>query len=79
MSKSLLVAAAAATAIALAGGVGPASAFIAGQSPVIAASQELGNTIEAKWKWKKWKKIPPGWAKGRKVGWRGGSRPPGQR
>jgi hypothetical protein len=69
--------------IALAGLTWPASAFVPGQSPLIAASQELGNTIEAKWKkekkWKKWKKIPPGWSRGRKVGWGGGSVPPGHR
>jgi hypothetical protein len=40
-------------------------------------------TVEAKWKmkWKKkkWKKIPPGWSRGRKVGWGGGRVPPGHR
>ena len=61
----------------------PSSAFLPGQSPVVAASQELSDTIGAKWKmkWKKkkWKKIPPGWSRGRKVGWGGGSVPPGHR
>jgi hypothetical protein len=28
-------------------------------------------------KWKKWKKRPPGWSQGRKVGWGHGSVPPG--
>jgi hypothetical protein len=62
-------------------GVGPGSAFIPGQSSVIAASQELITTIDVKKKWKskKWKKRPPGWDRGRKVGWRGGKVPPGQR
>jgi hypothetical protein len=60
---------------------GPGSTFILEQSSVIAASQELSNTIEVKkkWKFKKWKKRPPGWDRGRKVGWRGGRVPPGQR
>jgi hypothetical protein len=70
----------AAVIIALAGLPRPASAFVPGQSSLIVASQELSDTIEAKWKWKKkWKKIPPGWSRGRKVGWRGGSVPPGHR
>ena len=53
---------------------GPGSAFIFEQLSVIAASQELSNTIEVKWK-----KRPPGWDSSRKVGWRGGRVPPGQR
>jgi hypothetical protein len=72
MSKSVFVLATA-TAIAFAGLTEPAAAFIPGQSPMIAASQQLSDTIEVK----KWKKRPPGWSQGRKVGWRGGSVPPG--
>ena len=62
-------------------GAGPASAFIPGQSTVINASKELSGALEVKkkWKLKKWKKRPPGWDRGRKVGWRGGKVPPGQR
>ena len=75
MSKSVFVLATA-TAIAFAGLTELAAAFIPGQSPMIAASQQLSDTIEVK-KWKNWKKRPPGWSQGRKVGWRGGSVPPG--
>jgi hypothetical protein len=62
-------------------GTGRASAFVPGQSLVSVAAQDLGEVIEAKkkWKFKKWKKRPPGWDRGRKTGWRGGSVPPGQR
>jgi hypothetical protein len=74
MSKCVLVIATA-TGIAFVGWAGPAAAFIPGQSPLIVASQQLSDTIEVKWK--KWKKTPPGWSKGRKVGWGRGTVPPG--
>jgi hypothetical protein len=79
MKKSFLVVSVT-IGIALAG-ITPSSAFIPGQSPVVSASQQLDNIVEVKKKWKvkKWKKRPPGWDRGRKVGWRGGKVPPGQR
>jgi hypothetical protein len=80
MKRILVLTAAAAFALNLAG-VTPAAAFLPGQEGVISASQELRNTVEIKKKFKikKAKKYPPGWAMGRKVGWGGGSAPPGQR
>jgi hypothetical protein len=57
-----------------------ASAFLAGQSSVIAASQELDNSVQVKkkFKFKKAKGDPPGWSRGRKTGWGGLGMPPGQ-
>ena len=46
--------------------------------PVSTALQVSGprdDVVEVK---KKYKAAPYGWSQGRKVGWRGGSRPPGQ-
>jgi hypothetical protein len=62
-------------------GAGPASAFLPGQSPMIAASQESSNAIQVKkkFKFKKMKMRPPGWDRGLKIGWRGANVPPGQR
>ena len=60
-------------------GTGPAAAFLPGQSHLVIASQELGNAVEVKWKFKKAKMRPPGWDRGRKVGWRGFGVPPGHR
>ena len=77
MLKSFLVLTAA-TGFAL-GCAAPASAFLPNQSPMVSASKELTNTIEVKWKFKKAKTRPPGWDRGRKVGWRGFGVPPGQR
>jgi hypothetical protein len=49
-------------------GAGPASAFIPGQSTLIIASKGLSDVFEVKkkWKFKKWKKRPPGWLPGPK-------------
>ena len=60
-----------------------ASAFLPGQSSVIAASQELDNSVQVKKKFKKvkFKKAkgrPPGWDEGRKTGWGNLGMPPGQ-
>jgi hypothetical protein len=77
MLKSLIVLLAAAGLILAASQ--SASAFLPGQSPVIAAAQELGTAIEVKKKIKKFKKRPPGWDQGVKTGWGTGNVPPGQR
>jgi hypothetical protein len=54
----------------------PAAAFVPAQSGVATAATVIDDTIAVKRG--KWKKRPPGWDRGRKVGWRGGSMPPGQ-
>jgi hypothetical protein len=53
-----------------------ASAAMPAENAIAAAATVLGDTIAVQ---QKWKKRPPGWDRGRKVGWRGGSMPPGQR
>jgi hypothetical protein len=58
-----------------------AFAFVPAQSGVTGAAATLDDTIAVKSKrWKRHAKHRPyGWSRGRKVGWRGGSMPPGQR
>ena len=41
------------------------------------ASAGLDSTVQVKRS--ALKRTPPGWSRGRKVGWRGGHKPPGQR
>ena len=55
----------------------PGSAVVPVQGGIAAAATVIDDTIAVKRG--KWKKRPPGWDRGRKVGWRGGSMPPGQR
>lgn len=52
----------------------PAGAFVANQNGVAKAATAANTIIEVKRK----KGPPPGWHHGRKVGWHGHSRPPGQ-
>jgi len=55
----------------------PASAFISNQTGIAtAAAQATTNFIEVKRSLQKG--TPPGWHHGRKVGWHGRARPPGQ-
>lgn len=54
----------------------PADAFIANQNSVAQAATATNPTIEVKRSLHKG--TPPGWHHGRKVGWHGHSRPPGQ-
>jgi hypothetical protein len=54
-----------------------ASAAVPAQAGIAAAATVVDNTIAVKRA--KWKKRPPGWNRGRKVGWRGSGMPPGQR
>jgi hypothetical protein len=54
----------------------PAGAFVANQNGVTKATTATNAIIEVKRSpHKGW---PPGWSRGRKVGWHGHSRPPGQ-
>jgi hypothetical protein len=50
----------------------PAGAFISNQNGVATAAHATTNTIEVK-------RYPAGWHHGKKKGWHGASRPPGQR
>jgi len=74
MRKLLIVGGLAAGAFLLAP-VSGANAFLPGQTGVIGAAAAVDDVIQVK---RKKKARPPGWSRGRKVGWRGGRRPPGQ-
>jgi len=74
--RNLLFASLASGLLALAA-LTPASAVVPAQSGIATAAAEVGDMIAVKRG--TWKKRPPGWNRGRKVGWRGGSVPPGQR
>jgi hypothetical protein len=54
----------------------PADAFVANQNGVAKAATATNPIIEVKRS--PLKGTPPGWHHGRKVGWHGHSRPPGQ-
>ncbi len=54
----------------------PANAFVGNQQPVAKAAAGSAPIIEVKRAPSKGR--PPGWNHGRKVGWHGRSRPPGQ-
>ena len=54
----------------------PAGAFVANQNCVTKATTATNAIIEVKRSPHKGR--PPGWSHGRKVGWHGHSRPPGQ-
>ncbi len=56
--------------------VQPASAFLANQQQVVQAATAAAPIIEVKRAPSKGR--PPGWNHGRKVGWHGHGRPPGQ-
>jgi hypothetical protein len=53
----------------------PAAAFIGDQNGVAKAATATSPTIEVK---RSHKSRPPGWSHGRKTGWHGSKRPPGQ-
>ena len=53
-----------------------ANAFGPVQTGVSDAAAAMSDTIQVK---RKKSARPPGWSRGRKVGWRGGRTPPGQR
>ncbi|HTE76345.1 MAG TPA: hypothetical protein VK653_06335 [Xanthobacteraceae bacterium] len=55
----------------------PAGAFISNQTDIATVAQATTNTIEVKRSPQKG--TPPGWHHGKKKGWHGASRPPGQR
>jgi hypothetical protein len=55
----------------------PAGAFMANQDGVAKAATATNTTIEVKRSPHKGR--PPGWSHGRKVGWNGHGKPPGQR
>ncbi len=75
MCKILVIGAFAAGALVLTT-VAPASAFVYSQTEITNAAAAASSTIEVK---RKKTARPPGWSRGRKTGWRGGSKPPGQR
>ena len=75
MRKLLIAAALAAGAFAFVP-VTPASAFMPIQAGIADAAATVNDTIQVK---RKKHARPPGWSRGRKVGWRGGRTPPGQR
>ncbi len=54
----------------------PATAFTADQNGLAKAAAATSPTIEVKRS--PHKSRPPGWKQGRKTGWHGSSRPPGQ-
>jgi hypothetical protein len=54
----------------------PAGAFISNQNAIATAAQATTNTIEVKRSLQKG--TPPGWHHGKKTGWHGRGRPPGQ-
>jgi hypothetical protein len=55
----------------------PAAAFMANADGIAKAATATSTTIEVKRS--PHKSQPPGWSHGRKVGWHGHSKPPGQR
>jgi hypothetical protein len=56
--------------------VTPAKAFLPGQSQIVGAAAAVNGVVQVK---RHKAGRPPGWSRGRKVGWRGGHVPPGQR
>lgn len=75
MRKLLLVASLAAGALVIAP-IGSASAFVPVQTEIADAAAAMNDVIQVK---RKKSTRPRGWDRGRKVGWRGGRKPPGQR
>jgi hypothetical protein len=75
MRTLLLVSAVAVGAFAFAP-LSSASAFMPVQAGIADAAAAVSDTIQVK---RKKTARPPGWSRGRKVGWRGGRKPPGQR
>ena len=53
-----------------------ANAFLPGQTEIIGAAGAMNDIVQVK---RHKHARPRGWSRGRKVGWRGSSRPPGQR
>ena len=55
----------------------PDGVFISNQNGIATAAHATTNTIDVKRSLQKG--TPPGWHRGKKKGWHGASRPPGQR
>ena len=53
-----------------------ANAFVPVQTHIAGTAATLDDFVKVK---RKKSARPPGWSRGRKVGWRGGRKPPGQR
>ena len=53
-----------------------ANAFLPAQTHIAGTAAAIKDVVEVK---RHKSARPPGWSRGRKVGWRGGRRPPGQR
>lgn len=75
MRKLLIVGALVAGALAFVP-VSSANAFVPVQAGIADAAAAMSDTIQVK---RKKSARPRGWDRGRKVGWRGGRKPPGQR
>ena len=73
--RKLLIAAGCAGALAL-GATSSANAFLPGQTEIVGAAAAVNDVVQVK---RHKHARPPGWSRGRKVGWRGGRVPPGQR
>jgi len=72
----LLIAGALAAGVIVFTSVSSASAFVPVQTEIADAVAAMNDIIQVK---RKKTVRPRGWDRGRKVGWRGGRRPPGQR
>jgi hypothetical protein len=75
MRKLLMVGGIAAAVFAFAP-ISPANAFLPGQTEIIGAAATMDDVVQVK---RRKHARPHGWSRGRKVGWRGGRVPPGQR
>ena len=56
--------------------VSGANAFLPSQTEIVGAAGAVNDVVQVK---RHKHARPPGWSRGRKVGWRGGRVPPGQR
>lgn len=73
--RKLLIVAGCASALA-SGATSSANALIPGQAGISETAAALNDIVQVK---RHKNARPRGWSRGRKVGWHGGSRPPGQR
>jgi hypothetical protein len=74
--RNVLVLGSFAAGVLVLGAYAPAGAFVPIQTEVANAAAAESDIIQVK---RGKTARPPGWDRGRKVGWRGGRKPPGQR